>query len=84
MITKNLPPEAFIGFVLKLSSESSGLERQAAVESIATQLREFEQSPFFTDALEELRPDNFTSTTKTLPDYQREVLAEAIRNYCGD
>lgn len=80
----NLTPEAFMEFVLKLSSPDSGLERQLAVESVAAQLRGFEQSPFFPDVLEELRPDNFSSTTKTLHKYQKDILSEAIRAYCGD
>ncbi|MBS3075247.1 hypothetical protein J4429_02190 [Candidatus Pacearchaeota archaeon] len=80
----NTSPQDFIDFVLKLSSESSGLERSIAVEAVTAQLRGFEQSPFFTDVFTILENVHVHTKTRTLPEYQRNILADAVKSYCVD
>lgn len=78
----NNSPEDLIEFIKKLSSEDSGLEKQIAIEAIETQLRNFEQSPFFPEIFTILENVNIDSKTRTLPDYSREIITNAVEAYC--
>ncbi|MDD5193350.1 MAG: hypothetical protein PHF67_02070 [Candidatus Nanoarchaeia archaeon] len=71
-------------FMLKLSSPDSGLGKSEAVQSVAEQLRRYEEGRFFTEVFEDINPDNFTSTTKSLPEYQKGILRDAYKSYVNN